>query len=307
MLLGWPWSGYAHHNTTRGRKSQFRLTIRSGDLSDGPDGVPFKEYIHKTSADVLRCLSRLFLSGQDGGAMNHLIRTVGRRSVLRALAWATTAVAAGLGSVEIAEQWKEVLLEPHHPASLAQDHGSSSEINRDATMGTVQTVTGNVAQDYSRNLVLYNNAFRVEVVRATDDASPAKRQVRDQILSVLDGLVDEVGTRSLSDEQARTLGRQLGTILDAAPISPYRLQAREFTLQPGTAYFLPERDDSFTFVGPAKDGAAHTITVRRNGRESTMTVGAVKLFRKGARTCRLLLHEVAADISAATFSYACGA
>jgi hypothetical protein len=166
-------------------------------------------------------------------------------------------------------------------------------------------VTGNVAQDYSRNLILYNNAFRVEVVRATDAASAAKQQLRDQILAVLDGLVGEAGARALSHEQARTLGQQLGAILDAAPVSPYQLQAREFTLRPGTAYFLPGGDNSLTYVGPAKDGTAHTITVRRNGRESAMPVGGIKLFRHGTESCRLLLHEVAADFSAATFSYSC--
>jgi hypothetical protein len=83
------------------------------------------------------------------------------------------------------------------------------------------------------------------------------------------------------------------------------LQAREFTLKPGTAYFLPGGDDSFAYVGPAKDGAAHTVTVRRNGRESAMAVGAVRLFRHGRESCTLLLHEVAADSSAATFSYDC--
>jgi hypothetical protein len=231
--------------------------------------------------------------------------TARRRSVLRTFTWAMAAVAGTVGSVEVWEQWTAVLLGPQQPAALTQDHGSRAEINRDATLGTVQTVTGNVAQDYSRNLVLYNNAFRIEVVRATDEASAAKRQLRDDILTVLDGLVGEVGARSLSPEQARTLGQQLGTILDSAPISPYQLRAREFTLEPGTAYFLPGGDDSFTYVGPAKDGTAHTIAIRRNGRESAMPVGAVRLFRHGTENCRLLLHEVAADFSAATFSYAC--
>jgi hypothetical protein len=121
---------------------------------------------------------------------------------------------------------------------------------------------------------------------------------------VLDGLIAQVGAHSLSDEEARTLGRRLGTILDAAPIF-YRLQAREFTLKPGTAYFLPGGDDSFTYVGPAKDGTAHTITVRRNGREGAMPVGTIRQFRQGSESCRLLLHEVAADFSTATFSYSC--
>jgi hypothetical protein len=232
-------------------------------------------------------------------------RTIRRHSVFRVVTWAIAAVAAVAGSVEVVEPWREVLLGPRQPAGLTQDQGSRAEINRDASFGTVQTLTGNVAQDYSRNLVLYNNAFRVEVVRATDEASAAKRQLRDEILTIFDGLVGELGTRSLSHEHARTLGQQLGTILDSAPISPYQLQAREFTLKPGTAYFLPGGDDSFAYVGPAKDGEAHTVTVRRNGRESAMAVGAVRLFRHGRESCTLLLHEVAADSSAATFSYDC--
>jgi hypothetical protein len=232
-------------------------------------------------------------------------QSIGRRSTRRAVTWAAAAVTAVVASAEVADRWGEVLLGPRQPAGLTLDHGSGAEINRDATLGTVQTVTGNVAQDYSRNLVLYNNAFRVEVVRATEEASAAKQQLRDQILNVIDGLVGEAGKRSLSPEEARTLDQQLGSVLDAAPISPYQLQAREFTLKPGTAYFLPSGDDSFTYVGPAKDGGANTITVRRNGRESAMPVGGVRLFRQGQETCRLLLHEVAADASTATFSYSC--
>lgn len=228
-----------------------------------------------------------------------------RRSIKRALTWAAAAGTAVVASVEFAGPWLEMPPKPQKPAGLTVDHGSQAEINRGATLSTVQTVTGNVAQDYSRNVVLYNNAFRVEVVRATDEAPPANQQLRDDILKVLDGLVGEVGGRSLSAEQARTLGQQLGTILDAAPISPYQLQTREFTLKPGTAYLLPGGDDSFTYVGQAKDGGANTITVRRNGRESAMPVGGVRLFRRGSENCRLLLHEIAADSSAATFSYSC--
>jgi hypothetical protein len=244
--------------------------------------------------------------------MDEQNQSIGRRTTRRALTWAAAAVTAVVASAEVADRWGEVLLGPRQPAGLTLDHGSGAEINRDATLGTVQTVTGNVAtvtgnvaQDYSRNFVLYNNAFRVEVVRATEDASAAKKQLRDQILNVIDGLVGEAGKRSLSPEEARTLGQQLGSVLDAAPISPYQLQAREFTLKPGTAYFLPSGDDSFTYVGPAKDGGANTITVRRNGRESALPVGGVLLFRQGQVTCRLLLHEVAADASTATFSYSC--
>jgi hypothetical protein len=46
-----------------------------------------------------------------------------------------------------------VLLGLRQTSGIAQDHGSRAEINRDATLGTVQTMTGNVAQDYSRKWV----------------------------------------------------------------------------------------------------------------------------------------------------------
>ena len=233
--------------------------------------------------------------------------TFGQHFAIRAVGWAAAVVAAALGSVEVAEQWQTVQPAPPPASGIAQDRGSRAEINRDATFGTVQTLTGIVAQDFSRDVVLYNNAFRVEVVRATDEASAAKQQFRDEILEVLDRLVGAAGARSLSHEQARALGQKLGTILEEATISPYQLQGREFTLQPGTAYFLPGGEDSFTYVGPAKDGAARTITIRRNGRESAMPIGGVRSFRQGEESCRLLLHEVAADFATATFSYACGA
>jgi hypothetical protein len=38
------------------------------------------------------------------------------------------------------------------PAAITPDHESQVEINRDATLDAVQMVTGDVAQDYPRNL-----------------------------------------------------------------------------------------------------------------------------------------------------------
>jgi hypothetical protein len=225
----------------------------------------------------------------------------GQHFAMRAVGWVAAVLAGALGSVEVAEQWKMVQPAPSPASAIAQDHRSRTEINRDATVGTVQTLTGDVAQDFSRDVVLHNTAFRVEVVRATGDASAAKQQLRDEILDVLDGLVGAAGAHSLSHEQARALGQRLGTMLEEAPISPYQLQGREFTLGPGTAYFLPGGNDSFTYVGPAKDGAAHAISIRRNARESAMPVGGVRL-RQVSESCRLLPNEVAEDFATATFS-----
>lgn len=109
----------------------------------------------------------------------------------------------------------------------------------------------------------------------------------------------------MSAEQARVLGQRLGAVLDQVPISSYRLRGREFTLRMGAAYYLPDGDDSIAFLGPAKDGTPQAIAIRRNGRASTMAVGAVREFRRGAETCRLLLHDIEVNFSAAMFSYAC--
>jgi flagellar basal body-associated protein FliL len=215
-----------------------------------------------------------------------------------------TAVALLAGMAEMLTKWA-VLLGSGQQVSEPSGGDQSSGPAAGAARESVQTLTGDVVQDNSRNVVLYNTTFRLEVVRATDTASDTTRQVRDDILSVLDELVGAENARALSPEQARALGRRLGSILDEAPISPYRLRGREFTLRPGTAYYVPGGDDSIAFVGPAGDGAANAIAIRRNGRESTMAVGAVREFRQGAESCRLLLHEVTADFSAAMFSYTC--
>jgi hypothetical protein len=229
------------------------------------------------------------------------------RSLRNVAAIAAGGFAAVLGSTQLAEQWKQFLFGPPLSDGVTQAAGSTAEIGRGSMRSTVQTVTGSVSQDNSRNLVLYKNDFRVEVVRATDEASSAKQQLRDDILSVLDGLVGKQGMPELSPDDARALGQRLGEILDAAPLSTYQLQAHEFVLKPGTAFFLPGGDNSISFVGAATgEHAGETaITILRNGRESTMRIGTVRAFRQGAEDCRLVLHEVAADYSAATFSYGC--
>ncbi len=232
------------------------------------------------------------------------LRVQRRRGVPRAAALVASAAAGLIATAEIASHWKTVFEHMGWPGSAGTAPMATAGSAPGANGGTVQTITGNVAQDNSRNMILYNTAFRVEVVRATDDAPDAKRELRDNILSVLDGLVG-AQPQSLSGEQARALGQRLGTILDEAPISSYRLDGREFALRAGMAYYLPDGDDSVAFLGPAKDGTPDAIAIRRNGRESVMGIGAVREFRRGAQTCRLLLHEVRPNFEAAIFSYAC--
>ena len=201
-------------------------------------------------------------------------RTGRTRRVRAGLATATALVAVAAGITQLATDWGGLLGATRAPGSPA-------------------------------NILLYNRVFRVELVRATDDAPAPTQRLRDDLLEVLDGLVADVEARRLSAEQARSLGRRLGAILEEAPISAYQLHGRECTLRPGAAWLLPGGDDSITFVGPARDDEPNAVSIRRNGRESTMTVGAVREFRRGSETCRLLLHEVAADASAATFSWSC--
>ncbi|MBK8173799.1 MAG: hypothetical protein IPK66_00410 [Rhodospirillales bacterium] len=223
----------------------------------------------------------------------------------RVLLWVVPVVAAIAGIVDFAANWKQLESGPPAPPQVEQGPGGSADINREASVGTVQTLGGKVSQDFSKNVILYNNAFRVEVVRATDDASTENQRLRDDILSVLDGLLGAEPSGKLSADTARAMGQRLGAILDAVPISSYQLKGREFTLKPGNAWFLPNSDDSIAFVGPSENGDVNAITIRRNGRSSTMAVGATREFRQGAGTCRLLLHAIAADHASATFSYTC--
>ena len=218
-----------------------------------------------------------------------------RRDLARVAGWGTTAVAGLVAIAEILAGGDSLIARV-----WPWDAGATTP---DVAAGPVHTITGDVWQNNSRNVFLYNTAFRGAVTRATDDASAPKQELRDELLSVLDGLVG--ADQPLSAEQAQALGQRLGVILDQAPLSSYRLNGGEFTLRPGKAFYLPDGDDSIALVGPAADGAPDAIAIRRNGRQSTMAVGAIREFRRGDETCRLLLHEIAPDFSAATFSYAC--
>ena len=226
-----------------------------------------------------------------------------RRGVVRVAGWGATAAAALVALAETLGAWDSLLAHAWPWGAAPPLTGAASGLGADGEAGSVRTITGDVWQNNSRNVFLYNTAFRVAVTRATDDASAPRQELRDELLSVLDGLVG--ADQPLSAEQAQALGQRLGTVLDQAPLSSYRLNGGEFTLRPGKAFYLPDGDDSIALVGPAADGAPDAIAIRRNGRQSTMAVGAVREFRRGAETCRLLLHEIAPDFSAATFSYAC--
>jgi hypothetical protein len=227
-----------------------------------------------------------------------------RRGVISRAGWATTAAAAVVAAAEIVVNWNALLTQVWPQDTTGTTPHVAVGVAAGANDSPARTLIGDVTQDNSRNVFLYNTAFRVAVVRATDDVTAPKRELRDDILKVLDGLIG--ADQPLSGEQAQALGQRLGVILDQAPVTTYRLQGREFTLPAGTAYYLPDGDDSIAVVGPAPDGTAHAIILRRNGRQSIMAVGAVREFRRGAETCRLLLHEIATDFSTATFSYACG-
>lgn len=226
-----------------------------------------------------------------------------KREVVRVAGWGTSAVAGLIALAEILTGGDSLLSRVWPWGDAASITEVASGIGAGASAGPVRTITGDVWQNNSKTVFLYNTAFRGAVARATGDVSEPKRALRDELLAVLDGLVG--ADQPLSAEQAQALGQRLGVILDQAPISSYRLDGGEFTLRPGKAYYLPDGDDSIALVGPAPNGAADAIAIRRNGRQSTMAVGAVREFRRGAETCRLLLHEIAPDVAAATFSYAC--
>jgi hypothetical protein len=174
-------------------------------------------------------------------------------------------------------------------------------------IGEVGDVSGGIHQHVSRNTYLYNNAFRVEVVRRTGDAPVPNRELRDKVLAVIGDLVAALDRGEAAPESLQHLGQTLGSIIEQTPISEYQLTTRQFTLAPGVAYFLPGGANSFAYLGPAVEDDPGAVTVMRNGRRVSMRIGSVRIFTQDNQTCRLVLHELAEDYSAATFSYTCEA
>ena len=172
-------------------------------------------------------------------------------------------------------------------------------------IGDIGDVSGGVSQHNSRNTYLFNNEFRVEVVRRTDDAPMVNRELRDKVLAVIEDLVVALDRGQAAPESLQRLGQTLGSIIEQTPISQYQLTARQFTLAPGAAYFLPGGANSFAYLGPAAEDDPGVVTVMRNGRRVSMRIGSVRVFTQGDQTCRLVLHQIAEDYAAATFSYIC--
>jgi hypothetical protein len=157
-----------------------------------------------------------------------------------------------------------------------------------------------------RNVFLFNNEFKLEVMRATTDAPTPKKQFRDKVLGVIEALVSSLAAGEPGENQLQDLGKSLGTIIGDAPISSYQLTRGEFTLRPGTAYFLPGGGNSLALLGPYGADRPDAIYVRRNGRKVPMSIGSVRIFKIDGRTCTLMLHDVAHNYASATFSFSCG-
>jgi len=151
----------------------------------------------------------------------------------------------------------------------------------------------------------HTKEFKTEVLRATEGVAEVKLHLRDNVLEVFDQFIAELGTVEPQADRLRKLGQQLGAIINTTPAFDYQLQAKQFTLTPGVAYFLPGGRNSIALVGPSEGGQPHTITIRRNGRSVTMAVGSVRTFRQGAETCKLTLNEVGDASETATFAYDC--
>jgi hypothetical protein len=182
---------------------------------------------------------------------------------------------------------------------------TSSSPTAGPAIGDIGDVSGGVSQHSSRNTYLYNNEFRVEVVRRTGDAPVANRELRDKVLAVIEDLVAALDRDEASPGSLQDLGQTLGSIIEETPISQYQLTARQFTLAPGTAFFLPGGANSFAYLGTAGEDDPGAITVMRNGRRVSMRIGSVRVFTQGDQTCRLVLHEFAENHATATFSYTC--
>lgn len=184
--------------------------------------------------------------------------------------------------------------------------GTASGAIADTAGGAVaQAAGGTVTQDNSRRLILMNREFRLQVVRQTGQLTASRQEVRDRVLDVVDGLIGALSLEPIPPERIAALSRQLAETIATAPISPYHLTAHHFTLTPGAAFFLPDSAHSLALLGPVDPADPQQIAIKRDGRRVNMTIGAVYTYRDPERTCRLILHDIAAGFAAATFSFTC--
>jgi hypothetical protein len=173
------------------------------------------------------------------------------------------------------------------------------------TAAIVKGVGGDATVNASRNVYLFSQAFRPKLVSDTEDFSPDKKEIRDRILNVIERLVTVISQPTIGETDIRRLADEMASIMSDINISPYHLIGDQFTLEPGTAYYLPGGTNALAFIGPADDKEADGIFIRRNGRKVVMKVGSVRTFSQQEQPCRLVLHEVAERFVSATFSYTC--
>lgn len=196
-----------------------------------------------------------------------------------------------------------------HSVTMDADVGSADASGSGSASGGVgaasQDFHGEGSQDHSRRVNVFYNEFRLATMRSTDALPESKREHRDRVLDVIHDVLNAADDQQTGPDAPDDLGERLGTIIETAPLSRYQLTSREFTLEPGTAYFLPGGNDAVALVGPRDMNDPNSVYVRRNGRKTPMNVGSVWHFKQEDEECRLVLHEVAENFTSATFSYGC--
>jgi hypothetical protein len=193
-------------------------------------------------------------------------------------------------------------------ASVTYHVSSNQNMNitvKDSPNGSLQAVSGQISQDNSKNIFLFKEGFEAEVVKSTSSMEAPRKDHRDRILAVMERLVTALSEKNSTVQDVRTVGDAFAKVIETAPLSAYRLTGTEFSIEPGTTYFLPDGDNVIAFLGAHDPADPDTIDIRKNGRKSAMSVGSLREFSQGDEQCRLILHEVAKNFTSAAFSYIC--
>lgn len=190
-------------------------------------------------------------------------------------------------------------------ADVRTDGSNASGSPGSGSASVTQDVHGAGSQDHSRRVNVVFNEFRLATLRSTADLAEPQRDHRDQVLRVIHDLLENVDQEQAPTAQVDDLGRQLANVIEDAPMSRFQLTTDEFTLRPGTAYFLPGSIHAVSLVGPRDVSDPNSVYVRRDGRKTPMNIGSVWNFAQGDEHCRLVLHDISENFSAATFSYTC--
>lgn len=177
-----------------------------------------------------------------------------------------------------------------------------------ATVGSNNS-EGNTNIAGNGNITIFLNDFKGGLTSQLSSESKQKQDLADQINTIINKILEASGETNPKEKNATAmkLGKDLGTVIQNAPISKYQLISTEFTLARGVAHFLPGSQTTLAYTNRVTSGPPIPgIFIKVNGKSIIMRSGDQYKIDDDNSECTLILHQINEDFKEATFSYKCG-